>query len=115
MNYTLVHSFGRASVLLHAVRPRQARSLFQVPQVLAYKYLDQNSSAAMLTTKRSAGVEVEVEVNLKTLLHVVIKHTSKAIHTGFETQGRHNQKSKTGVSLAPHKSTSTNTSKEIDN
>ena len=31
------------------------------------------------------------------------KHTSEGIHPGFETQGRHHQKSKTGVSVAPQK------------
>ena len=104
MNYNLVpSSFGRASVFLRAVRQRQVRSLFQAPQVLEYKYMDQNSSTAMLNTKRSAGAEIEVEVNLRTLLHTVINHTSKAIHPGFETQGRHHQKSETGVLLAPHK------------
>ena len=29
--------------------------------------------------------------------------TNKAAHSGFETQKRHHQKSKTGVSLAPQK------------
>ena len=31
------------------------------------------------------------------------KHASKGIHSGFETQGRHHQKSKTGVSVVPEK------------
>ena len=30
-----------------------------------------------------------------------MKHTSKKVHAGFETQGRHHKKSKTGVSVAP--------------
>ena len=94
MNYTLVRSsFSRVSVLLHDVRQLQARSLIQAPQVLVYKYMDQNSSAAILSVKRSAGAKIEVEVNLRNLLYAVIKHTSKAM------QCRHHQKSKTGVSL----------------
>ena len=33
----------------------------------------------------------------------VTKHGKRGIHPGFETQGRHHQKSKTGVSVAPQK------------
>ena len=33
----------------------------------------------------------------------VMKYTSKGIHSGFETQDRHHQKSKAGVSVAPQK------------
>ena len=32
-----------------------------------------------------------------------MKYTGKGIHPGFETQGRCHQKSKTGLSVAPHK------------
>ena len=32
-----------------------------------------------------------------------MKHASKGIHPGFETQGRHHQKYKTGVSVALQK------------
>ena len=55
----------------------------------------------MVAIKRSAGVAPEM--NLRNLLHQVRKHTSEGIHPGFETQGRHHQKSKTGVSVGPPK------------
>ena len=32
-----------------------------------------------------------------------MKHASKGIHLGFETQGRRHQKSKTGLSVTPQK------------
>ena len=32
-----------------------------------------------------------------------MKHASEGIHSGFETQGKCHQKSKTGVSMAPQK------------
>ena len=55
----------------------------------------------MLTVKMSAGVAPEV--NVTNLLHEGEKACKWGIHPGFETQGRHNQKSKTGVSVAPKK------------
>ena len=51
---------------------------------------------AMLAAKRSAGVATEV--NLRYSLHAGNKAGKRGIHPGFETQGRHHQKSKTGVS-----------------
>ena len=67
--------------------------------MLVHKYVDWNGLAAMLATKRSAGVAPEV--NLRFPLHSGTKHTGKGIHSGFETQGRHHQKSEIGVSVAP--------------
>ena len=55
----------------------------------------------MLTTKRSTGVAPEV--NMKNPLHAGIEAHNWGIHPGFETKGRHYQKSKTGVSVAPQK------------
>ena len=55
----------------------------------------------MLATKRSAGVTPEV--NLRNPLHAGEKTHKQGIHPGFETQGRHHQKFKTGVSVAPQK------------
>ena len=57
----------------------------------------------MPAVKRSA--DVTLEVNLKNPLHVGNKAHKQGIHPGFETQGRHHQKSKTGVSVAPQKGT----------
>ena len=58
-------------------------------------------SAPLLAVKRSAGATPEV--NLSNPLHAGEKARMQGIHPGFETQGRHHQKSKTGVSVAPQK------------
>ena len=55
----------------------------------------------MLAVKRSAGVAPEV--NLRNLLCAGKIARKPGIHPGFGTQGRHHQKSKTGVSVAPQK------------
>ena len=62
------------------------------------KYVDQKGLAAMLTSIQSAGVTPEGNLSITQ----VRKHV-KGIHPGFETQGRHHQKSKTGVSVVPRK------------
>ena len=54
-----------------------------------------------LATKRSA--DVEPEVNLRIPLHAGDKACKGGIHSGFETQGRRQQKSKPGVSVATPK------------
>ena len=54
--------------------------------MFACKYVDQNSSAAMLAAKRSAGVTPEV--NLRILLHAGDKACKLGTYAGFETQGR---------------------------
>ena len=53
-------------------------------RVYVCKYLDQKGSAALLTTKRSAGVAPEV--NLRNPLHEGKKQHKQGIHPGFETQ-----------------------------
>ena len=68
------------------------------------KYADKKpSSATMLGTKRSAGVTQEV--NLRNPLHTGDKACKRGNYPDFETQSRHHQKSKTGVSVAPQKRT----------
>ena len=52
----------------------------------------------MLTSVQSAGVTPEVNL----MITQARKH-AKVIHSGFETQGRHHQKSKTGVSVVRQK------------
>ena len=67
----------------------------------ACRYVEGNSSVAMLATKRS--VDVTAEVNLRE--HVTctpLPSANKAAHPGFEIQ-RCQQKSKTWVSVAPQK------------
>ena len=65
------------------------------------KYVDEKGSAAMMASKRSAGVSPEE--NLRILLYEGNEASKQEIHPGFETQDRHYQKSKTGVSVAPQK------------
>ena len=58
--------------------------------------------AVILTGKRSAGVTPEV--NLKERISCIpLPSTNKAAHSGFETQRRFHQKSRTGVSVAQQK------------
>ena len=57
---------------------------------------------AMLADKRSAGVASEVNLG-ECVTHMPPQSLNKAVHFGFETQRRHRQKSKTGVSVVPQK------------
>ena len=57
-----------------------------------YKYVDQNVRLAMLAIKRSAGVAPEM--NLGNPLRTGDNAWNQETHSGFETQGRHHQKSK---------------------
>ena len=43
------------------------------------------------------------EVNLREHAHMPLPGANQAAHSGFKTQTRHHQKSKTGVSVAPQK------------
>ena len=57
---------------------------------------------AMLAMTRSAGVALEM--NLREHISCMpLPSANKAAHSGLETQKRHHQKSKTGVSVAPQK------------
>ena len=67
----------------------------------AHGHMEENSSAAMLATKRSAGVTPEV--NLRECVKCMPPPSrNNAAHSGFEIK-RCNQWSKTGVSVAPPK------------
>ena len=68
----------------------------------ARRYVEENGLAAMLATKRSAGVAPEVNLR-KCIRHIPLPSVNKAADPGFETQRRCRQKSKTGVSVAPQK------------
>ena len=75
---------------------------FEPQHVPACRYVEEIGSAAMLTTKRSAGVAPDV--NLRE--HVTctsLASANKAAHSDFETQRRRHQKSETGISVAPQK------------
>ena len=56
----------------------------------------------MLAAKRSAGVTPEVNVR-QHVTRTPPTSVSKAAHSGFETQRRRHQKSKTGVSVVLQK------------
>ena len=57
---------------------------------------------AMLAPKRSAGVAPKVNLR-EHVTYMPPPSVNKAAHSGFETQRRHHQKSKTGVSMASQK------------
>ena len=65
-------------------------------------YIGRYSLAAMLATKRSAGVTPKVNP-MECVTHTPLPSTNKAVHSGFETQRRHHQKSKIGVFVVPQK------------
>ena len=64
--------------------------------------MEGNGSAAMLATKRSAGVTPELNLRGH-VTYMPPPSANKATLSGFETQRRHHQKSKTGISVAPQK------------
>ena len=66
------------------------------------RYVEEIGLAAMLATKRSAGVAPEVNLG-ECVTHMPLPSANKALHSGFETQRRYHQKSKTGISVAPKK------------
>ena len=99
------NSVGIVSAWCHAERPQQHdRSQFQAPPMPAHRYVNENSWASMLTTKRSAGVTPEVN-SREHVTQMPLSSVNKAAHSGFETQSRCHQKSKTGISVAPQKRT----------
>ena len=70
--------------------------------MLVRKYVDENGLAVMVAIKRSADVTSEVNLGECTSC-TPLPNANKAAHSGFETQTRRHQKSKTGVSVAPEK------------
>ena len=68
----------------------------------ASRYMEENSSVAMLATKRSAGVAQEANFRRCVTTNTPLPSANKATHSGFESQRRHYQ-SKTGVTVAPQK------------
>ena len=63
------------------------------PSNRSQKYVDDNGSAAMLVTKRPAGITPEVNLR-EHASHTPLPGVNKAAHSDFETL-----KSKTGVSV----------------
>ena len=68
----------------------------------AHRYVEQIGSAVMLAAKRLAGIAPEVNVR-KHVKCMLLLSVNKIANSGFETQRRRHQKSKTGVSVAPQK------------
>ena len=64
------------------------------------RYVEENSSATMLVSKRLAGVTPVVNLS-ECITCMPSSSGNKATHSGFETQRRLHQKSKTGVSVSP--------------
>ena len=70
---------------------------------MPHRYVEETSgSAAMLAAKRSAGVTIDVNFRERVTC-MPPPSANKAAHSGFETQRRCHQKSKTGVSVATQK------------
>ena len=65
-----------------------------------YTVCGRDGSAAMLAAKRSAGVAPEVNLR-EHITQMPLASVNKAAHSGFETQRKHHQKSKTGASVTP--------------
>ena len=61
------------------------RSQFQVAPMPAPRYVEENGLAAILTTKRSAGVLPEVNPR-KYVTCMPLPRANKAAHSGFEIQ-----------------------------
>ena len=87
----------------YTVRQWDTQSLTRAPPMLVCKckYLDE---MAWLSCWPPRGQQVLHQRWIREIRCMqAMKHTCKGIHPGFETQGRHHQRSKTGVSVAPQK------------
>ena len=63
------------------------------------RYVEEKGSTAMLAVKRLAGVAPELNLN-EHVTDTPLPRANKAAHSGFESQRRHYQKSKRGVTVA---------------
>ena len=70
--------------------------------MLIYKYVDENGLAAILATKKSAGVAPKMNLRECTS-HTPPPNANKAAHSGFEIQRRYHQKSKNAGICGPTK------------
>ena len=73
-----------------------------IPPMPASSYVEELGLAAMLVTKKSAGVTPEVNLR-EHVTYMPLERTNNAAHYGFETQRRCHQKSKTGLSVTSQK------------
>ena len=67
----------------------------------ARRYVEENGLAAMLATKRSAGVAPEVNI-MKCITDIPLPSVNKAAHPGFEPRGDVTRSLKQGYQW-PHK------------
>ena len=70
--------------------------------MFAYRYVEENGSAAILVAKRSAGVTPKVNLR-EYVTRTPRPSMNKAVHSGFKTQRRRHRESNTGVSADPQK------------
>ena len=76
----------------------------RVPPTPGRRYVEEIGLVAMLAVKRSLGVATEVNHGER-VTHMPLPSVNKAVHSGFESQRRHHQKSKTRLSVASQKRT----------
>ena len=67
-----------------------------------HRYVEEIGLVVKLASKRSAGVAQEVNLR-ECLTGMPRPSVNKAAHSGFQTQRKHYQKSKTGASVIPQK------------
>ena len=67
-----------------------------------HRYVEENGSTAMLAIKRLAGAVPEVNFR-EHVTCMPVPSANKAAHFDSETQRRHHQKFKTGISMASQK------------
>ena len=70
----------------------------------ANRYVEEDTLAAKLATKRSAGVTQEVNLR-ETVTCMPLPSVNKAAHSDFETQRRYRQTSQNGGYQWPYKRT----------
>ena len=68
----------------------------------ACRYMEEIGLVAMLATKRLAGIKPELNLR-EHVTCMPLPSMNKVVHSGFDTQRRRNQKSKTGASVAAQK------------
>ena len=85
-------------ILKFVILCKRKKLPFRAPPVPPCRYMEEIGLAAMLATKRLAGFTLELNLSV---IHMPLPSANKATHSGFETQRRYHQKSKTGASVAP--------------
>ena len=95
---------NRSRSLLHfqfrksTIRGHRIRCVFMT---IKCRYVEENGSAVMLAAQRPAGVKPDVSQR-ESVTHMSLPVVNMAAHSGFETQGRCHQKSRT-VYQWPHR------------